>query len=342
MYIKSWHKFLLSIMLVLGIMIVPVYGAQTEEIDLVNADSGYKIVVPNFIDVREFEVDGEVIKAVVAGKPVKDSMGTYTFFEIQTTNENASMVSSLPGTFYEQIGDLFYDLEDGKVAYRPSLFEDFEELAKDNVFVFNFSVMDKDGEVINVFNNIYFVFTDEEEAAETTETTVDNPEATVETPAETTETPEPTVETPAQEATASPTASKVVVDGAEVSFEAYNIDGYNYFKLRDLAMAISGSEKQFEVTWDEEKNAINLVSGEAYTPVGGEFAVLAGTESVQATVNQSAIYMNGEEIELQAYRIDGNNYFKLRDVGEVFDFGVLWDGELNQIVIDTVVGYVVE
>ncbi|WP_312702481.1 stalk domain-containing protein [Sedimentibacter sp.] len=335
MYIKSWHKFLLSIMLVLGIMMVPVYGAQTEVVDLVDANSGYKMVVPNFIDIKEVEVDGEVIRAVVAEKPVKDSMGTYTFFEIQTTDENASMVASAPGTFYEQIGDLFYEFEDGKVSYRPSLYVDFEEVFSDNVFTFNFSVRDKNDEEIIYINSIYFMFV---EAGETTET----PEATETPDTAVEETPEAVVETPAQEATAVPTASKVVVDGKDVSFEAYNIDGYNYFKLRDLAMAITGSEKQFEVTWDEEKNAINLISGEAYTPVGGEFAVSAGTESVQATVNQSAIYMDGEEISLQAYRIGGNNYFKLRDVGEVFDLGILWDGELNQIAIDTVVGYVVE
>jgi len=308
-------------MLIMGLMMVPVYAAQTETISLVDADSGYKIVVPNFIDIREVEVDGEVIKAVVAEKPVKDSLGTYTFFEIQTTNEDASIIASFPGTFYGQIGDLFYELEDGSVAYRPSLYEDFEELVSDNVFVFDFSVMDTNGEVINVFNNIYFVFVEAEESTETPDTTVD---------------------IPVEEAIAVPTASKVVVDGEDVSFEAYNIDGYNYFKLRDLAMAVTGSEKQFEVTWDAEKNAINLVSGEAYTPVGGEFGVSDGTESVQAITNQSTIYLDGEEIELQAYTIGGNNYFKLRDVGEVFDFAVVWDGELNQIGIDTSVGYVAE
>ncbi|WP_313164253.1 stalk domain-containing protein [Sedimentibacter sp.] len=340
MYIKSCNKFLLSIMLIMGLMMVPVYAAQTEVISLVDADSGYKIVVPNFVDVREVEVDGEIVKAVVAEKPVKDSLGTYTFFEIQTTNEDASMIASAPGTFYEQIGDLFYELEDGKVAYRPSLYVDLEEIFEDNVFVFDFSVTDADGEVINVFNSIYFVFVEAEESAETP---AETPETTVEeTAEETAETPEAAVETPVQEATAVPTASEVVVDGKNVSFEAYNIDGYNYFKLRDLAMAVTGSEKQFEVTWDAEKNAINLVSGEVYTPVGGEFAVSEGTESVQAIVNQSTIYIDGEEIALQAYTIGGNNYFKLRDVGEVFDIGVLWDGELNQIAIDTVVGYVVE
>ena len=121
MKIKLWHKFLLSTMIIMGLITFPAYAAQTEIVSLIDADSGYKIVVPNFIDVREVEVDGEVIKAVIAEKPEKDSLGRYKFFDIQTTNEEAVMVASYPGTYYEQIGDLFYEIENGSVAYAPTL-----------------------------------------------------------------------------------------------------------------------------------------------------------------------------------------------------------------------------
>ncbi|MGO4119405.1 hypothetical protein ACEQ6C_40435, partial [Rhizobium ruizarguesonis] len=46
---------------------------------------------------------------------------------------------------------------------------------------------------------------------------------------------------------AAPTDSKVLVNGKTISFEAYNINGNNYFKLRDFAAAVNGTEKQFEV-----------------------------------------------------------------------------------------------
>jgi len=49
--------------------------------------------------------------------------------------------------------------------------------------------------------------------------------------------------------TVNPTTSKVLVNGKIVEFEAYNINGYNYFKLRDLAQAVNNTEKNFEVTW---------------------------------------------------------------------------------------------
>ncbi|MEG0798795.1 MAG: WG repeat-containing protein, partial [Acidaminococcaceae bacterium] len=50
--------------------------------------------------------------------------------------------------------------------------------------------------------------------------------------------------------TAISSAQKVTVNGKDVAFDAYNINGNNYFKLRDLAFALSGSEKQFDVGWD--------------------------------------------------------------------------------------------
>ena len=85
---------------------------------------------------------------------------------------------------------------------------------------------------------------------------------------------------------ATATSSKVLVNGRAVAFEAYNIDGCNYFKLRDLAMALAGSEKQFDVGWDGTGNAVTLTSGKAYTPVGGELS--AGSGKTPAVCASSA------------------------------------------------------
>jgi len=138
--------------------------------------------------------------------------------------------------------------------------------------------------------------------------------------------------------TAAPATSKIVINGVDTAFDAYTIDQNNYFKLRDLAAVLSGTEKQFEVTWDGDNNAINLVSSEPYTSVGGELA--AGDQtSKTAQISTSSVYLNGESVTLTAYTIDGNNYFKLRDIGEALDFSVSWDGTNNTIVIDTTQGY---
>ena len=42
---------------------------------------------------------------------------------------------------------------------------------------------------------------------------------------------------------------------------------------------------------------------------------------------------------LAGYNIRGNNYFKLRDLGMLFDFNVSWDAARNAVVINTSQSY---
>ena len=140
-----------------------------------------------------------------------------------------------------------------------------------------------------------------------------------------------TPSTPAQPSgpSASPTNSKVLVNGKEVAFDAYTIDGSNYFKLRDLAYVLSGTEKQFEVGWDNASKTITLTSGQGYTANGSEMgAKSAGSKA--AAVSASKLLIDGKEVALTAYTIDGNNYFKLRDIGQAFDFGIGWDNRSEE------------
>lgn len=140
---------------------------------------------------------------------------------------------------------------------------------------------------------------------------------------------------------ATPTTSTVLVNNQPTLFEAYTIDGNNYFKLRDLAQVVNGTEKNFEVEWDGAKNAINLKSNSPYTPAGGELAK-GDNKAKNATLSTSVIYKDGEAINLKAYTINGNNFFKLRDIAEAFDIGVTWDGATKTVGIDTSIGYTAE
>ncbi len=148
------------------------------------------------------------------------------------------------------------------------------------------------------------------------------------------------ISTPKAPATVSaePTSAKVIVNQELIGFEAYNIGGNNYFKLRDIAKVVIGSEKQFEVTWDNDKKAINLISNMPYTAVGGEMSLGEG-KIKEATLNTSTIYKDGVVIQLTAYTINANNFFKLRDLTQAFNIGVTWDGATQTVGIDTKLDY---
>jgi len=134
--------------------------------------------------------------------------------------------------------------------------------------------------------------------------------------------------------TVNATSSNILIDGQKVDFQAYNIDGNNYFKLRDLAYALSGTDAQFEVTWNQKTQAINVIDGQSYTPVGGEL-VKKTVKNPKAVQTTSIIYLDGYAVPLRAYNIADNNYFKLREVAQVFDFSVEWDNEAQTIRVDT-------
>lgn len=156
-------------------------------------------------------------------------------------------------------------------------------------------------------------------------------------PVQPTQPTNPVTPTPAF-VTAVPTASTVYVNGTSVGFDAYNIGGNNYFKLRDLAFILSGSEAQFEVGWNSAANSIQLTTRKPYTPVGGEMAKGSGINQIGEPTS-SSVYLNGVQVSFTAYNINGNNYFKLRDIGQAINFSVEWDGIQNCIRIDTSMPY---
>lgn len=167
----------------------------------------------------------------------------------------------------------------------------------------------------------------------TSDTDIDATETETEPVPEPETEPETVPEIPTEtDLVAQPTSSTVLVDGENISFDAYEILDNNYFKLRDVAYVLSGSSTQFEVIWNEELQSIELISNSAYTPVTGEMIAGDGTTKTPKATT-STIYLDGVEVALTAYEINGNNYFKLRDLGELFDFNVSWDGTQNTIVV---------
>ena len=131
------------------------------------------------------------------------------------------------------------------------------------------------------------------------------------------------------------TKSQVYVDGMAIEFEAYLIEGNNYFKLRDIAKAVNGSSKQFDVSWDETNKSINLISGKAYTIVGGELVKGDGTPKT-AIPYSNLIYKDGIQInDLKAYTINGSSFFRLKDLAEKFEITVTYNMETKAVSINT-------
>ncbi len=137
-------------------------------------------------------------------------------------------------------------------------------------------------------------------------------------------------------------ASSVYINKTAVTLPAYNIEGYNYVKLRDIAMMLNGTEKQFEIKYDSDSNAIYIKTKTAYTADGSELEASGASSGAAAKASSAAVYVDDREVKLTAYNIDGNNYFKLRDIASALDFSVAYDSSTGAVSIDTSTGYTPE
>jgi hypothetical protein len=131
-----------------------------------------------------------------------------------------------------------------------------------------------------------------------------------------------------------PSAQNFVVDGKTVKAEIYNIDGSNYFKLRDIAMLLKDTKARFSVDYDAKTRLINLIPDAEYVPDGSELKT--GTDKSSTCVpSTQGVTVQGEESGLRGYNIGGNNFFKLRDLGTALGFYVGYEQDNNTAYINS-------
>ena len=58
-------------------------------------------------------------------------------------------------------------------------------------------------------------------------------------------------------------------------------------------------------------------------------------ESLKATLSTNHILVDGQEVRLTAYNINGNNYVMLRDVGRAVGFNVYWNSDAKCVQVES-------
>ena len=144
----------------------------------------------------------------------------------------------------------------------------------------------------------------------------------------------PAVKPPAKKINAYLSGYKIFIGDNRIATSIYSIDNYSYIKLRDVASILNGTEKQLNVGWDNVNKAVSITTGQAYTGKASEFAT---NPYLKATLTNSPVYVDGVKANFTVYNIDGNNYFKLRDLAKYLNFNL--DFAADEITIDTTKGY---
>ena len=138
--------------------------------------------------------------------------------------------------------------------------------------------------------------------------------------------------------TAVPTSAKgqaVYVGSTRVYPTGYNINDNNYFKLRDV-----GKLAGFGVDWNEDTRTVEISTTRTAPELTG-ITDTAVTGAIAKPTDQR-ITVDGKEVSMTAYKIKGNNYVKLRDIGKTINFGVSFNMATKAVSIDPNGTYVEE
>lgn len=124
---------------------------------------------------------------------------------------------------------------------------------------------------------------------------------------------------------------KIADSSKELS--VYNIEGNNYFMLRDVAMLLKGTEKEFSIDFLSDENKIVTKINSQYVPSGSELKTDGKMATANATKATVGFVHNDLDVQdlISGYNINGSNYYKLRDLGDVFDFNVAWNESTKTI-----------
>ena len=127
---------------------------------------------------------------------------------------------------------------------------------------------------------------------------------------------------------------KLLVNGKPIECEKYNIDGSNYFKLRDIACLLNGTVAQFAVSYDAEANAVVIAPGLPYEPLGGEL-IIGADNSASTVPSPQAVWVADASVGdyMTIYNIGGSNFFRLRDLGMLLGFVVDYDAGTDTALV---------
>ena len=128
------------------------------------------------------------------------------------------------------------------------------------------------------------------------------------------------------------TTQKVKLDGKDVVIYGYNIDGYNYFKLRDLAAVLKDSQAKFGVEYKD--GVVTLTKAADYKVAESDQKEVKAMSKGMLTNDK--VLVGDKTLTATAYKVDDSNYYKLRDLGKELGFGVGYDEATKSVLLTSV------
>ena len=123
----------------------------------------------------------------------------------------------------------------------------------------------------------------------------------------------------------------LVFNGQAQALDAYNIDGYTYFRLRDIAALCKNTAFRFSLSTDNENRRVDTTlfkdSGDlSLSPPGADL-------SRSCVKSAWRLFTDGKAVNCSVYNIGGNNFYRLRDLASAIGFRVGYDEAGGRVLV---------
>ena len=116
----------------------------------------------------------------------------------------------------------------------------------------------------------------------------------------------------------------VTVEGRSYSLSAFQALDDTYFKLRDVAILLIDTPFEFDVTWDAEAKMISLLVGTPYSS-DPSLTIFEQGQIMHMTAAMPPLMAANELYTLDAFMVNGSNYYTLESLGGLLGFTVTKD-----------------
>lgn len=142
-----------------------------------------------------------------------------------------------------------------------------------------------------------------------------------------------------QEITVSITPQQVYLNQEDITRYArgYNINQTNYYKLRDIQSILSQTEKKFKMQYVNKGAYGDILITRNQADDGVVLKEQYPTlENLRVSHGQDKIFVDKVYTEVKSFKINGENYYKLRDICNLLGVTVNYNSQSNSVELHTI------
>lgn len=141
-------------------------------------------------------------------------------------------------------------------------------------------------------------------------------------------------EVEAKKIEATPTMTDILLDDEFYTAGVYNIEGNNYFQLRDVAQILSEGSSKFDIGWDQNRKMIQIIPNRKYSFNYVTYGHMKNKPN-NITTNETKLLKDNKIFTMKSYIIDNATYFQLRELSTILGIEVGFDAKENKVTVKT-------